>query len=183
MTYTKGTSNRHTLDTVDSLKLLLDYAVVNGGYANIELDIDSLYFKHNFCPLHSQEISFTYFTKPVTNPNAQAEADRHTNALYHATAALGAELHPAANIAEAARICVRDAFVATLKLVYCQAANVAKFRRAKALYQAEWVKTTKLVFLHAAETARICYTNNLYQDEYVTTSNLVFREAADPHRV
>ena len=77
----------HALYAVDSLTPLLDYAVVNDGYTGIELDINPLYFKQNFHPLHSQKTAFTYFTEPATAQDAQAETDRHTNSLYQATAA------------------------------------------------------------------------------------------------
>ena len=52
MTYTTGACAQYDLNTVHSLKMLLDFVAVNGGYACIEIDINSLYFRDNFNPCH-----------------------------------------------------------------------------------------------------------------------------------
>lgn len=172
MLYIKGTSDRCVLDTKDSLASLLDYAAINGGYAYIELGIDLLYFKQNdfFNPFHSHEITFTYFKDPATAQDVQAEADRHTAALYEATTALGfcrfetAKLHRAEEIRHAT-------FVTNSKLIFQHAANVAKLH--KAVHRA-LPMTSNLVFRQAAEAARIRSAEALRRAEFAKNSNLVF---------
>lgn len=63
MIYTKGTSDRYVLDTYDRLASILDYTAANGAddFVDIELDINSLYFKCNFNPFNFHDISFTSF--------------------------------------------------------------------------------------------------------------------------
>ena len=70
-------------------------------------------------------------------------------------------------VAEATRICNRNAFVATSKLVFCQAADAAKICRAEDIEQAEFGKPA------------VIWTS----EESVTTSKLIFHQATDPHCV
>ena len=80
MTYTKD-NQRHVLNTLDSLTTLLDHTAANaaGGYMNIDLDINPLYFKDDFNVYDPCDISFTSF-------NEYTMIRRHAKALKNAMA-------------------------------------------------------------------------------------------------